>query len=478
MRRVWYRRDQAVVVEALRQGVRPDMATTMSSGPLDELVALHEQLGVFDNLESVTVSRQRRGLDDGLLLNTLAVLPFLETPSLQSAAGQVFGEPSILLRLGWSPVQIAWGDNFRHRQVGPLRQAESVPCHPDSLRDELRRIDAAAWDTVQRQFTRTLFQRGLIRGRVFAIDGTGLGDGFRLVCLVCVSGERPLIVAWRLLEGAASEKGKEASVTRSLIEQSVAAAGGPCIDLLLVDALYADGPLLAWLKYQQRIDVLVPIPGDRNLHADLVGLAEPGLLKLKRHSYVCRIQGHKRRRTLEMGCRDGLTSWESFVQTAEGYGAVEPCLWGCLIRETEPDAEGQKACWTLVSTRAWADGPTAYQAFRPRWHIENDAYRELKEGWQLEMQRWGRDVATQRGRVTLTCLAFNTAQVYLSRSGKHLAARGIRRLRRQFTQQLGHSPVVIYIDQNYAVLPVEELLQAVGQPAHETLRPLNTVRPP
>jgi hypothetical protein len=477
MRRVWYQRDQAAVVGALRQGIRPDMATTMSSGPLDELVALHDQLGVFDALEAMTVNRQRRGLEDGLLLNSLAVLPFLETPSLQAAAGQLFGEPAILLRLGWSPVQIAWGDNFRHRQRGPLRLAESVPCHPDSLRDELRRVAAAEWDTVQRQLTQVLFERGLVRGRTFAIDGTGLGDGLRLVCLVCVSGERPLIVAWRLLEGAASEKGKEASVTRSLIEQAMA-AGGNCIDLLLVDALYADGPLLAWLKYQQRIDVLVPIPSDRNLHADLVGLAQQGLLKLKRHSYVRRIQGHKRRRTLEMGCRDGLTSGESFLQAAEGYGAMEPCLWGCLIRETEPDAEGQLACWTLVSTRAWPDGPTAFQAFRPRWHIENDAYRELKEGWQLEMQRWGRDVATQRGRVTLTCLAFNTAQVYLSRSGKHLAARGIRRLRRHFAKRLGHSPVVIYIGQNYAVLAVEELLQVVGQPVRETLRPLAAARPP
>ncbi len=28
-------------------------------------------------------------------------------------------------------------------------------------------------------------------------------------------------------------------------------------------------------------------------------------------------------------------------------------------------------------------------AFRPRWHIEDDAYRELKEGWGLEKQHWG-----------------------------------------------------------------------------------------
>jgi hypothetical protein len=138
MQRYWYEQDQATVVDALRHGVRPDMATTMSSGPLDELLALHEQLGIFAALEKIAIVRRRQGLDDGLLLNTLAALPFLGTPALQAAAGQLFGEPAILLRLGWSPLQIAWGDNFRHRGPGELRQAGSLPCHPDSLRDELR----------------------------------------------------------------------------------------------------------------------------------------------------------------------------------------------------------------------------------------------------------------------------------------------------------------------------------------------------
>jgi hypothetical protein len=235
---------------------------------------------------------------------------------------------------------------------------------------------------------------------------------------------------------------------------------------------------LAWLKHQRHIEALVPIPSDRDLHADLLGLAEAGRIHFRRHSYVRTIQGHKKRRTLEIAVQAGLTSWDSFVETAESYGALEPCLWGCLIRETEPDAEGRKACWTLVSTRPWLNGPAAFQGFRPRWHIENDAYRELKEGWQLETQRWGRDLAVQLGRVALTCLAFNTAQIYLSRSGKRLALHGIRRLRRMFQRDLGHSPIVIYIGHSYAVLAVEELLTILGHPAHQSLRPFAALRPP
>jgi hypothetical protein len=215
----------------------------------------------------------------------------------------------------------------------------------------------------------------------------------------------------------------------------------------------------------------VPVPSDRNIHQDLLGLAEGGLLKFRHHSYVRFVQGHKRRRSLEIAAQAGLTSWDSYVQAADAHGAKEPQLWGCLIRETEPDASGERTCWTLVSTRAWPSGVAGFEGYRPRWHIENDAYRELKEGWQLEAQRWGRDLAIQQARVTLTCLAFNTAQIHLSRLGQRLATQGIRRLRRSYDRRLGHSPIVIYIDRNYAILPVEELLQAVGLAASQSLRP-------
>ena len=67
MERVWYRQDRAAVLAALRRGERPDLATTMACGPLDELVALHEELGVLAALDALAVRRKRTGLADGLL---------------------------------------------------------------------------------------------------------------------------------------------------------------------------------------------------------------------------------------------------------------------------------------------------------------------------------------------------------------------------------------------------------------------------
>ncbi len=90
----WYRNDKAAVAEALRRGERPDLATTMASGPLDEL----------------EVQRARAGVPDELLLRTLATLPFVEPASLSGAAEVLFREPAVLLQLGWAPLQIRGGE--------------------------------------------------------------------------------------------------------------------------------------------------------------------------------------------------------------------------------------------------------------------------------------------------------------------------------------------------------------------------------
>jgi len=272
------------------------------------------------------------------------------------------------------------------------------------------------------------------------------------------------------LEGAASEKGKEASVTRALVEQAMAVGGAGCIRLLLADALYADGPLLAWLKYAKGIDALVPLPEDRLLYEDITGLAAKGLIPWTKHSYLRTVQGHKQMRTVDVASAGDLTSWDGFVEAAAQYGAPDATLWACLIRETDAPP-GAPLPQALVSTRTWAHGFAALQAYRPRWHIEDDTYRELKEGWALEEQRWGRDVAAVRGHLTLTALAFNTAQVYRTSAGEQLAQCGIRRLRRVSQPTLGAAPSVIYIAGCYAVLALEEVLAALGAPVCASLLP-------
>ena len=466
----WYRNDKAAVAEALRRGERPDVATTMASGPLDELVALHQELGILAIVEKLEMQRERAGIGNELLLRTLATLPFVEQASLSGASEVLFREPAVLLQLGWAPVQIRQGSNGRHRHPEG-RQEESLPCHADTLRDALRRIGESAWLQAQQEGVQSLYQRQLVRGKVYAVDGSGLGNDCRVVALVCVSARRPIIVAWRLLSGPASEKGQEAAVTRSLIEQVLAIAGPQAISLVLADALYADGPLLAWLKYRKGIDALVSLPEDRLLYQDVQGLADGQLIDWSHHRYVRTIAGHKQVREVEVTAAGELTSWDGFTETAARYGEPGASLWACLIRDVTTEETAAKSPRALVSTRSFADGFAALQAFRPRWPIEDDGFRELKEGWGLEQQRWGRDFAAALGRTTLTCLAFNTAQVYRLQAGERLAVMAIRRLRRQRQRALGSAPAVLYVAGCYGVFSLEEVLDLLGSAPRESLLP-------
>ena len=140
-----------------------------------------------------------------------------------------------------------------------------------------------------------------------------------------------MIVAWRLLEGGASEKGREAEVTRELIEQALELGGSDGIELLLADALYVDGPLIAWLAYEKGIDILTPLPPDRSMYADALGLAR-GIAELDATSLRADDPGSQADATVEVAAVGELTSWDSFVAAARGYGVSDPSLWVALVR--------------------------------------------------------------------------------------------------------------------------------------------------
>jgi hypothetical protein len=150
----WYRNDKAAVAEALKRGERPDLATTMASGPVDELVAL-------DELE---VQRDRAGVPGEVVLHTLATLPFVEQASLNGGSSVLFREPAVLLQLGWAPVQIRQGRNGRHRHPQDGKQSPClvilIPCA----------IPCVGWGS----------QRGCMRkrqGSKRSISGSWCADG-------------------------------------------------------------------------------------------------------------------------------------------------------------------------------------------------------------------------------------------------------------------------------------------------------------
>jgi hypothetical protein len=116
-----------------------------------------------------------------------------------------------------------------------------------------------------------LYKRGLIRSKLYAVDGSGIGPEMRVVGLLCWQKDGPLWVNWRLRTGNASEKGQEGEVVLAMVDEIRQIAGEEVMAWLLMDALYADGFILANLKYARQIDVMVRLPEDRRMDEQLMG---------------------------------------------------------------------------------------------------------------------------------------------------------------------------------------------------------------
>jgi hypothetical protein len=463
------RHDRLAALRALRRGEYEAIATS-SRGALDQLVHLAIELGVFEALEVIEVHRERAGIPDELLLRVLAILPFVEAIGLSAAGGYLLRDAAILLQIGFTIQQFQEGFNQRHHGDQGKR-AISKPCHPEVLRQELARIDLDSLARLRRTLIQLLFERGLVKGKICAIDGTGLKDRYLLVGILNVHEDRALWLNWRLLKGDASEKGKEARIVRDMVNDILAAGGAEAMEWLLMDALYADGPLLAWLEYGKGIHSLVRIPEDRVLYADMQGLAQGDLLDWEQHTDVRYVSGHKQVRRVSVA-RDGdLTGWDSFMKAAQRYEVDTPTLWGALIHSVDAEDPSSREEWMIASTHPFPSGWAGYCQWRCRWRIENSGFRELKEGWHLERAPWSyTDDRVVAARVAFTLMAFNVAQIAKTVQGQQLTDRGIRRLRRELAPQYGVAPVILFTKNAFGIFHIEEVMEALGVPPGASLR--------
>lgn len=88
----------------------------------------------------------------------------------------------------------------------------------------------------------------------------------RVVGLLYVQKDGLLWVNWCLRSGAESEKGREGEVVLAMVDELREIAGQAVIEWLLMDALYADGFILANLKYARQIEAIMRLPADRGMY--------------------------------------------------------------------------------------------------------------------------------------------------------------------------------------------------------------------
>jgi hypothetical protein len=460
----WRENNREKVLEALQRG-EYEAILTSRDGALDALAQLACELGVFEAVELIEVDRERAGVPDELALRTLAMLPFVEALSLSAAANTLFEDAGVLLQLGYTAVQLQEGFNQRRGKGQERKSARSRPHHPDVLREELQRIKVGSLDAYRRHCVGVLYQRGLIRSKLYAVDGSGIGPEMRVVGLVCMQKDGPLWVNWRLRTGKGSEKGKEGEVVLAMVDEVREIAGTGAIEWMLMDALYADGFILANLKYARQIDVMVRLPEDRRMYEQLMGLLRVIPEAWQEHPDVRYLSGHKQSRQMRVAKMDELNDWEGFVEAAQALGIAKPTLSGFAIQSDQLGKDGKPEEWALVATATFNTAWQGYTFWRNRWTIENSGFRELKEGWHLEEALWTfHNTVVAAARLTFTLIAFNVAQIAKSKVAERLKARGIRKLRQELSRQFGYrsSPIIVFAAGAFTILPLEELVVLLG----------------
>jgi len=283
--------------------------------------------------------------------------------------------------------------------------------------------------------------------------------------LLCLQKDGPLWVNWRLRTGSESEKGKEGEVVLAMVDEVRDWAGEDAIEWLLMDALYADGFLLANLKYKRGIDALVRLPEDRRMYEQLQGLLRVFPGRWQEHQDVRYLSGRKQTRRVRVAQVEDLNDWDGFVEAAHNLEVENPTLCGIAIHSQEVDHPENQENWALVAT---APFPTAWQGYtfwRNRWLLENSGFREIKEGWHLEEALWTfRNTTIAAARLAFTLVAYNVAQISKSKVAQQLKVRGIRKLRQELNRQWGprSSPVIIFAAGAFTILPLEELVLLLG----------------
>jgi hypothetical protein len=369
------------------------------------------------------------------------------------------------MQLGYTAVQIQSGFNQRRGKAYGTKSAFSRPYHPDVLREELLRIEVKSLDKFRQRCVKALFDRGLVRGKVYAVDGSGIGPEMRVVGLLCLQKDGPLWINWRMRTGTESEKGQEGQVVLEMVDEIRELVGKGVFEWLLMDALYADGYILANLKYARGIDALVRLPEDRRMYEQLMGLLRVFPERWQAHQDVRYLSGHKQIRQVRVAKMDELNDWDGFVEAAQALGVENPSLSGFAIHSQDLANPNDQEEWALVATASFNTAWQAYTFWRNRWMIENAGFREVKEGWHLEEALWTfRNTGVAAARLAFTLIAYNVAQVAKSKVAGNLKVRGIRKLRRELNRQLGlrSSPVIIFAAGAFTILPLEELIVLLG----------------
>jgi hypothetical protein len=424
------------------------------------------------------------------LILTYQMKVLLGIGSINLVPTRLFRQVALMKLIGYTTAEMQIG----FCQRGNLAAG---PMHKNTLADAVERLTAEELASILNETASRLRAKGFFKSSKghFALDGSDLettakyaGAGVKkytewkvdtktkeaVEVERFVHGFKVLIVYEVKLRLVVAAKvvpinEHESKFTLSLVRQAVKNLGEGVLRVLLMDRGFLDGRALWVLKHDLGIDFVVPSKDKMRVTEDARGLCRRG--KDGQNLFGGERAGNKK------VDRAGKERWEGQVsvvgvaglQSYDQYGDEEH-LKGANRKDFVGNAinavvvtSWQGQAYKVGEEKVFlsslsVDSPLeVLDLYDLRSLIENTAFRELKQGWNLEHHP-KKTRAAVTGHVFLTLLTFTLANAFRSSLGQELALHGIRRHRAEQEED----NVIVFTDEYYAIFHIEEVFILLG----------------
>ena len=282
--------------------------------------------------------------------------------------------------------------------------------------------------------------------------------GYKL--LVLMEARHKMVVAARVVKINEHEK----NFTKELVREAQQRTGG-AVKVLLVDRGFIDGVLLWWLWKKMKIRFVIPARSNMEVSQDIRGFRSE-----KADGQRVFVEQTKEMKV--MGVR-GLLSYDQFGEEEHRRRKgrkdfkANPINGVMVLRWDGKDYEPGKE--KVFLTNLSVSRPMKIiEQYDLRSEIENQGFRELKQGYHL-LKYPQKTVAAVRAHAVLTLIIYSLVNAYKSEQGQRLAHLGIRRWR---GKQMGQSihKMIVYYEGIYGIVDVEELFYLMDMTPKELYR--------
>lgn len=237
----------------------------------------------------------------------------------------------------------------------------------------------------------------------------------------------------------------EAPFMLEMVELATANIGDR-INILTVDRGFICGPSLYKIKNSYGIDFIIPAKKDMHITADARGLYH---LSKKHES------------------KDVVAYGVPSLSSFDTYGLDSPAPLNAIVvtrwQEKNYRPGKEKVFLTSLSVNKPLERLKLYGL---RTLIENQGFRELKQGWHLtKFPKKSRQAVVSHVFLTLLMCAMTSA--YRSKEGQRLKEKGIRRYRRE---HFAAHKILIIVDEYYGIFDIEEYSILMGKPPKYFMR--------